>query len=53
VTVSGDTGQLKAVTLVRETFSGRTYNTRKSVSETWARAGGGWRLTREDLTELK
>jgi len=53
VTVSADTGQLKGVMLVRENFSGRVYNTRKSVSETWAKKDGRWLLTREELVQVK
>jgi hypothetical protein len=53
VTVSGDAAQLKGVMIVRQNFSGHVYNTRKSVSETWARKNGLWFITREELVDMK
>ncbi len=50
---NGDSAQLTGVIVVRENFSGRRYTTRKSVSEVWAKRGGAWLLTREELKELK
>ena len=53
VAAAADTARLTGVTVVRETFSGRTYTTRKAVTETWTRHGGAWLLSREELKELK
>lgn len=52
-TVSANAGQLKGVMMVRENFSGRVFNTRKSVSQAWVRKNGQWLLTREELAQVK
>lgn len=53
VRVNGDAGQLEAIALVRENYSGRIHINRLAFSQSWVRRDGGWLLVRSDNNSLE